>query len=198
MKIYRIDIDFSFKIQLVPVITPFEIINRTADIDVELFVCTGKSKKNNWKPYALLWNEEFRRRKKNIGKPDITYHSITANLFVNAKIKEELEPYTKDYVEYLPVDVENDRYTFYFLNILNCLDALDEENSEFKVLAENQKILKKPVFNINNLIDNNIFTLQGNSLELYFAEEKDDPDNLRTFIEKNNITGITFKLIQES
>ncbi|MBS3682285.1 maleate cis-trans isomerase [Ornithinibacillus massiliensis] len=99
-------------------------------------------------------------------------------------------------VQYLPVnvvDIESkssiDKADYFVANVLDVVDALNLENSEYSVIdLDGEKIYTVRKYAVSNSIINNknIFKLKGDEIPLFASE------TLKQSVEENNISGCDF------
>lgn len=158
----------------------------------QYIVCNGKSLNNNWEKVILTYNSK-------LGNTFTDYlDNVLCWLVVSNKFIELTEKYSKDLIEYLPVDIK-DRKTnlisnnYKAMNIINVIDdAIDLEKTNYiKILGdveEGRCLLgaTKYVLKEKQIKGNHIFKSSDDILRVFVSEK------IKNLIEENNITGFYF------
>lgn len=124
----------------------FELVNKN-DWNFEDF--NGTSIIKSWKPFKIK-----RSRGKDIPL-EIFLQLHLLHYMLNSKSKDIFECIFKDKVELLPVEYDE---PYYMINVINMLDALDMDKSEYKRLSSGRIFLcSKYVFKEEVIGNNAIF-----------------------------------------
>lgn len=91
------------------------------------FIKTNLSLKEKWEPFLVMQETPPGE------DGEITDIHSTANMVVSEKVKNKLEPYTKDTIQYLPFTNPNKQY--YLVHIIKPIDCLDYEKSRLLTLT---------------------------------------------------------------
>ena len=105
-----------------------------------------------------------------------------------------LDDFSKGYLQFFEVQFQNKAAfpSYYFLNLIDHLDAIDEENSKLTrlpkdIFPDRQHIIKsieKLVLQEDKMNDRNIFRLKKHSTAIYVSEK------LKTLCEDNKLLGL--------
>lgn len=97
----------------------------------------------------------------------------------------------------LPLPYKNETLTIF--NILECVDCVNEEKTEFKpnVSSPLQKSSERPFFVADDLPESSLFKIPYNPTKIYTWElEGDNPEEeFKACVEMNNLKGLKFELI---
>ncbi|MCF6254869.1 MAG: hypothetical protein L3J98_06110 [Gammaproteobacteria bacterium] len=160
---------------------------------------TGEKKSGNWNPPSIEWFNDGRRNLDRYKDPDISYISGPSNLIVNPHTYELIASAVSDVAELLPLSFDDK--VWYLLNVFNQVDALDKENSRYKIYSTGEVgWLIKPAFFPKKVPHNKLFKIPEDPAKIYFAEHHpdDSKNNFKNIVEKNNLFGIEFFSIWES
>ncbi len=166
--------------------------------DIEDFD-TGVKKIDNWVPLSIEWYNDGRRNLDRYKDPDISYISGPSNLIVSPRTYELIVSAVSDVAELLPLSFDDE--TWYLLNVFNQVNALDKENSRYKIYSTGEVgWLIKPAFSPRKVPHNKLFKIPEDPAKIYFAEHylDDSKNNFKNIIEKNNLFGIEFFNIWEN
>ncbi|MDE6887894.1 MAG: hypothetical protein K2P45_04515 [Eubacterium sp.] len=113
---------------------------------------------------------------------------------VSAKFRELTNAFLAEQVQYLPIkvlDVEHGKEidTYYVVNAVCLIDALDLEHSTYDdITLDDEKVLivEKYALNRSKIKGEHMFRLKGDTIPLFVSEEVKD------VIEDNALTGFTF------
>ena len=113
---------------------------------------------------------------------------------VSTRFKDILTELGVKEIQYLAINIINSEDNkevngYYVANVLNVVDALNLENSDYSVVEfEGEKIYSIRKFAVNNDKVNNIdlFKLKGQEISLFASE------SLKALVDKNKITGCDF------
>lgn len=155
----------------------FELVNKS-DWDFEDF--NGTSLIKSWRPFKI---KRARGRKYPVGD----FSSISSlHFLVNSKIKDIFESIFKDKVELLPVEYDE---PYYLMNVINMIDALDMEKSEFKRYKDGRIMFcTKYVFKEEVIGNNIIFKIpQFPTVDVLVTEE------FVKMAEDNDLKGFIFE-----
>lgn len=152
------------------------------------------------------WNEKLylqARKKKNNGSPDDALQNYMMLPIYSERLINELNKLTMMGIQYLPIKIlkSNDEYLkgFCIANILNFIEAFDEEKSIFNRFGEdfpNPNVrgqiagVMKFVLKRKNLIGFDIIRLKEYELRFFVSE------NFKNLFEQNKFTGYSFKEIE--
>lgn len=95
--------------------------------------------------------------------------------------------------EILPLDCKEG--VFYAINVINVIDCIDYEKSEYKTFRDGQRIMRfiTYVFNEEKTKGMNLFKLKDEPLKRPFVS-----DEFRKRVIDNNLTGFKFELVWDS
>jgi len=139
----------------------------------------------SWKTFKI---KRARGKKYPVGD----FSSITsAHLLVNSKIKDIFENIFKDKVELLPVEYDE---PYYLMNVINMIDALDMEKSEFGRFSSGRIMFcTKYVFKEEVIGNNIIFKIpQFPTADVLVTEE------FVKLVEDNDVKGFIFEELWDS
>lgn len=140
----------------------------------------GSPKQSIWTPIKLetLFKRSYR---------DFPYY-LSGQPVVSKRVKEIIEPYTSDEVEYL--SLIHDEYKFYMVNVTNVLDCVDWQRSELRTVGSFNKL----VFDLLKIPENTyMFKIkQGATVDVYVTEAFKD------LIERNKLKGLDFSVVYDS
>ena len=168
--------------------------NRVGDIED---FDTGVKKIENWTPPSIEWFDDDGRNLEKYKDPDITYISHRGSLIVSPHTHNLIGSTINDVAELLPLSFNDE--IWYLLNVFNQVDALDKENSRYKIYSTG-KIgwLIKPAFFAEKLPRNKLFRTPLYPA-IYYSEDQSDnnENNFKSIVEKNNLFGIEFVKVWE-
>lgn len=151
--------------------------------------CNGKSLEEEL-PFSIKYYDDYPKKKL------LDYLPGCYGLTVSEKLMDlciDLEP---NNLEIYPTELlgkKKRKKKYFFLNIINNIDAFDWDNSEYKVYANTKTLsrVEKLILNDSSIGNRNIFRVS--SLEsLIFVSEK-----FKELIEESSISGIGFKEISD-
>jgi len=143
-------------------------------------IIKGKSLEEFWKPIVFMKKRQRRHT-------DFTMIEDTG-MVMSQKAVEALTPLIQDSVEILPLKTMA-KAPFFFVNILESLDALDEEKTVFQYscVSKTKIGIKKFVFDPEKVFDKHIFKIKGFWFNTFISDE------FRQVCKKNDLQGIDFK-----
>jgi hypothetical protein len=174
--------------ELQPDVNNFKWIGRTNedDFDVLSNMC-GQSMKNKWTVMKL---EPIIEEEEDKLLPIGDYPQFEQPLISEDAIN-VLTPYFKESVEFLNVEIINERQKYCILNVTNILDCLDIEKSKIKWFEGSSRIMQvcEYVFKENAIKKEKsfIFRIKGYEKSIYVNEET------KNVIETNKLKGFIFK-----
>jgi hypothetical protein len=145
----------------------------------------GQSKREEWWPIKI----DTLYRNKYTDFP----HFIIGQPMVSDKVKQILEPYIKDEVEFLPI--AHDEMDMYMVNVMNILDCVDWERSEVKWFEEEYFMgFNKLRFDFKKIPDHvYMFKIKETAATEVFVTE-----TFRELIEHNHLQGLSFSVVYDS
>jgi hypothetical protein len=145
----------------------------------------GQSKREEWWPIKI----DTLYRNKYTDFP----HFIIGQPMVSDKVKQILEPYKKDEVEFLPI--AHDEMDMYMVNVMNILDCVDWERSEVKWFEEEYFMgFNKLRFDFKKIPDHvYMFKIKETAATEVFVTE-----TFRELIEHNHLQGLSFSVVYDS
>lgn len=177
MNIYEIGQDFdNYK---------FFVFKEDDKSNKDVWDYNGQSLVNEWKGLSL---ELFRDKRKKKDKRSEDFDAscyFSGCLIVNKRTSLLLAEKLKGHIEVLPVNVDGNTSDYYFINVLNTVDALNIESKN------NEEILKmmrdnNGIFNKGNIGSYIIFRDSLFNNNYYCTDEFVD------FVKQNSITGLKF------
>ncbi|RUT45251.1 hypothetical protein EJP82_16370 [Paenibacillus anaericanus] len=145
----------------------------------------GSPKQNIWTPIKL--ETLFKRTYK-----DFPYY-IIGQPVVSKRVKELMEPFTCNEVEFLPLI--HDDFEFFMVNVTNVLDCVDWQRSDFRTFDDGSWAgFNKLVFDFHKVPeDTYMFKInQGATTRVYVTEAFKD------LIERNKLKGLDFSQVYDS
>lgn len=144
----------------------------------------GKKLGHTWKPIKMKKVEENEMK----DALDLSFQVPVVSQKAADIMKDNLE----NDVEFLELNVENNKY--YAMNIVNVIDALDEENSVFDTLPGGIRFFfEKYAFLKNKIKDEKIFKIKEEKRSKVFVTEE-----FKNNIENANLEGFEFIKVWES
>lgn len=176
MKIWKL----KFEVDLYDNLIPKETFSTE---EIQSF--DGRSKLSNWKPIEVTRMEP----EKNIQLGDAPGFFLPV---FSKKAVEILKPLIQNYVEFLPLIFEE---KYYVINVVNVLDAIDYDLSEYKTFRDGKRIMafKKYCFKVEAIGENHIFKIIDEKRRGAFVTDK-----FKSIVEKNNLNGFKFELVWDS
>lgn len=163
--------------------TSLELIMET-DEPVGLY---GKPLLQSWRPMNVTWFYDPRERE--LPKPDIAAFGSVA-FAASAETCELLKPFIQEYVEFLPIEVDN--HSWFVIHVLFREDVFNEKLSERDVnrRGEPQRTFAKLVLDGHRAKDGVLFRVQGLGLAIYTTNR---PWSFKNIVKKLNLTGLIFQ-----
>ncbi len=159
---------------------------------------TGEKKAGNWNPPGIEWFDGGGRNLEKYKDPDISYISHRGSLIISPRTHDLIDSMVNDVAELLPLPFNDE--TWYLLNVFNQVDALDKENSRYKIYSTGKVgWLIKPAFFAEKLPRNKLFKTPLYPA-IYYSEDHSDnnKNNFKKIVEENNLFGIKFVKVWES
>jgi len=184
MKIWELAFDIN-KYDRWGFISELELLNGSNSLK-------GQKLLDRWKPAKI------KRIGDDKGKGANALRTSFTMPLVDLKVFSCIIDFVKDSVELLPtilVDEGYDSETFYILNVINRLDCIDFETSDYERFTCDGKIMyfKKRVFKEHKVKGEHIFVAKGDRpYEVYISDE------LKQTLENSGLKGFKFKLIWDS
>ena len=198
MIVYKLDPDTTFKRVLVDTESLEDIFSTGGGkLDHRHYMCTSHSRENEWVNHPLKWYTDSRRKLNKLPAVDFTYIGFGGSLIVSPKAKECLAPTLENYVDFLPVTIEQEPELWFFMNVRNYVDAEDKKNSVYGGRTEATSYLQSPAFLFDRTPKNQLFLLKNHTGIIFFAEDNRE-NNFKTIVEKNKLKGLEFIVAQES
>ena len=180
MKIYKIEQDFdNYK---------FFVFKEDEEANKDVWDYKGQSLANGWKELNLeLFRDKRKRKDKRSEDFDASCY-FSGCLIVNKRTSLLLAEKLKGQIEVLPVNVDGKSSDYYFINVLNTINALNIESKS------NEEILKmmrncNGIFYKENIGSYIIFRDSLFKNNYYCTDEFID------FIQQNSITGLKFTCV---
>lgn len=177
MNIYKIEQDFdNYK---------FFVFKKDDELHKNRLNFKGQSLANEWKGFSLeLFNDKRKKKDKRSEDFDASCY-FSGCLIVNKRVSSLFAKKLSGQIEILPVNVNENTSDYYFINVLNTVNAL---NTEFKSNEEILKMMKdnNSDFNQKNIGSYIIFRDNIFYNNYYCTNEFID------FIQQNAITGLKF------
>lgn len=166
--------------------TALELIMQT-DEPVGLY---GKPLLENWRPMNVTWFYDPRERE--LPKPDIAAFGSVA-FAASTETCELLRPFIQDYVEFLPIDVDNQRW--FVIHVLSREDIFNEQLSERDMnrRGEPQRTFAKLVLDGHRAKEGILFRIQGLGLAIYTTNR---PDSFKSVVKKLKLSGLIFQNLE--
>jgi len=158
----------------------------SADFDRYLFLPVGVPLTDSWEPPAV-YSENVR-----LPEPDIFAVSGTWRYAMTAETRERLGMTVEYMTEFLPLGPQRD--DLLLLNVLHNVNCLDAERSDVDC------IFKRYVFLEHRLSESALFQVpETDSVDTLLLERDDDDEpGLRSIVEHDGLTGISFELVWSS
>ena len=172
MNIYEIGQDFdNYK---------FFVFKEDDESNKGVWDYNGQSLINEWKGLSLeLFRDKRKKKDKRSEEFDASCY-FSGCLIVNKRTSLLLSEKLKGQIEVLPVNVDGNASGYYFINVLNTVDALNIESKS------NEEILKMMRDNNGNIGSYIIFRDSLFNNNYYCTDEFVD------FVKQNSITGLKF------
>ena len=177
MNVYKIEQDFdNYK---------FFVFKENDELNKDVWNFKGQSLASEWKGLSIeLFNDKRKKKDKRSEDFDASCY-FSGCLIVNKRASLLFAKKLKEQIEVLPVNVNGNTSDYYFINVLNAVDALNTGSKS------NEEILRmirdnNAVFNQKNIKSNIIFRDNIFRNNYYCTDEFID------FIQKNAITGLKF------
>lgn len=145
----------------------------------------GSPKQNIWTPIKL--ETLYKRTYKDFP------HYIIGQPVVSKLVKELIEPFTCNEVEFLPL--LHDEFEFYMVNVGNILDCVDWQHSDIRTFGDGSFAgFNKLIFNFKKIPEGTyMFKIeQGVNRNVYVTEAFKD------LIERNKLKGLDFSEVYDS
>ena len=183
MRIYRMETDLAEKN-----VTFLGLLNHESFMKFDQELCEGMPVSDEFRFVELERNNSNPREKEFM---DCSQVWITTGIVLfNQKAKDCLEGVFGDYVEFVPAKYQDDIY--YIVNVLNIIDGLNYEKSEFEKLDDGRpysinKFSLRPNM-VNNISIFKLFLEESiYSTEIFVSQEVKD------IVEENGLTGFSFE-----
>ena len=177
MNIYKIEQDFdNYK---------FFVFKEDDELHKDRLNFKGQTLINRWKGFSLeLFRDKRKKKDKRSEEFDASCY-FSGCLIVNKRTSLLLSEKLKGQIEVLPVNVDGNASGYYFINVLNTVDALNIESKS------NEEILKmmrdnNGIFNKGNIGSYIIFRDSLFNNNYYCTDEFVD------FVKQYSITGLKF------
>jgi len=115
MDIYSITQDTDFK----------ELLFENEDSATRVLKFRGQSLKENWKPLSLFLYDGKTKKEKQKREDFDAGCFFSGRLFIRTKMESLFYDFLNPKIELLPIIVDSQLNIFSFLNVLNCIDAID-------------------------------------------------------------------------
>ena len=143
MNIYEIGQDFdNYK---------FFVFKEEDKSNKDVWDYNGQSLVNEWKGLSLELFKDKRKKKDKRSEDFDASCYFSGCLIVNKRTSLLLAEKLKGQIEVLPVNVDGNTSNYYFINVLNTVDALniDSKNNEeiLKMMRDNNGIFNKGIYN---------------------------------------------------
>ena len=183
MRIYRMEADLAEKN-----VTFLGLLDHEAFMKFDQELCEGMPVSDAFR-FVELERDNSNPREKELMDCSQVWIAVGIVLF-NQKAKDCLEGVFGDYVEFVPAKYQDDIY--YIVNVLNIIDGLNYEKSEFKKTRDGSPYsVNKFSFKPNIVKDVSIFKvfLDGSiySTDILVSQEVKD------IVEENGLTGFSFE-----
>ena len=183
MRVYRMEADLAEKN-----ITFLGLLDHESFMKFDKELCEGLPVSDAFRFVELERNNSNPREKEFM---DCSQVWITTGIVLfNQKAKDCLEGVFGDYVEFVPAKYQDDIY--YIVNVLNIIDGLNYEKSEFEKLDDGRpysinKFSLRPNM-VNNISIFKLFLEESiYSTEIFVSQEVKD------IVEENGLTGFSFE-----
>ena len=144
----------------------------------------GKALEETWEPIEMKKVDDFEMK----DALDLSFQVPVVSKTAARALKDEVT----DDVEFLEMNVENNKY--YAMNIVNVIDALDEEKSVFDIMPGNIKFFfEKYAFLKEKIKNQKIFKIKEEKRSKVFVTEE-----LKNKIEEENLEGFDFIKVWEN
>lgn len=144
----------------------------------------GKTLQDKWQPIEMEKTDEFEMK----DALDLSFQVPVVSKTAAKLLKEDL---TGD-VEFLEMNIEDNKY--YAMNIVNVIEALDEEKSVFDILPGGIKFFFEKYYFLKDKIKNQkIFKIKEERRSKVFVTEE-----LKNKIEKEKLEGFDFIKVWEN
>ena len=142
MNIYEIGQDFdNYK---------FFVFKEEDKSNKDVWDYNGQSLVNEWKGLSLELFKDKRKKKDKRSEDFDASCYFSGCLIVNKRTSLLLAEKLKGQIEVLPVNVDGNTSNYYFINVLNTVDALNIESKSneeiLKMMRDNNGIFKKEIF----------------------------------------------------
>ncbi len=190
MIVYYVGPDDTNKKLFVTTLNPLDHISGKVKSRIDEFDVTVEKKADHWNPPAIKWSEDEGLNLKRYKDPDIS-NIFPGSYILSPKAAEFLRPVVSDVAELLPIPFQGE--TWYFMNVFNQVNAMDEAHSRYAILQSGKKgWLEKLAFLADKVPHAKLFTIHEAPGRIYYAEHQpdDNPNTFKNVVEKNNLFGI--------
>jgi len=182
MKVYRVKSDVSAFQYFLP--------EREADIRTLRMECTERLP--DWNPPPVFIFKPFHKRG--------DFFHFSSNMLITSPASTNiLRGYLEEAGELLPLPYKGEEYTL--LNVLNCIDCLDEDKTEWFVDEEDGTRLRPLTyaFHPDRFTEARLFKIpQTYRAELLVADfEQDDDEEFLGTVRKHGLQGLIFEQLWE-
>lgn len=154
------------------------------------------------KPYPREWPAvELYLRNGKKQKPDIYMFGGYALVFPD-KVKKLIEVALDEVGELFPVTIKGDKSRYYFLNVTNSMNVLDQKRSKWWCSGgkKGYKTLEEPAFRPDLFGRQSIFKIPDDGGAAIYCLERSSPDGMgfKEIVEKHGLTGLQFDLVWQA
>ncbi len=184
MKIYSVESDVNHYQWLLPEATGEELLT------LNTFDCS--SRQRYWTPpYVTALDAKL--------KMGDFLHYHPSVLLASPDRFHGVRPFFESAGELLPLWFDGDQYTL--LNITNCVNALDDANTEWVRAKDGSKVeIMRHAFNLDRLPSSSLFKIPETCRGTVLTWEKhgDPSKEFKAFVEENDLKGLLFEQLWDS
>ena|SRR5579871_1393525 len=179
MKVYKIRADVGNYQSL--------LLSDDALAATDAVIFDGMPKASTWKPielyclYPKLKQGDF-------------YGFVSGTLVIPPATLDKTRMFFEMAGELLPVIYNQE--TWYLINILECINALDQDRSEWLLTEDGRKVsLRKYAFHQNRFVVSSLFKVPETCRAhiLTYERSKDPDEEFKAFVESEGLTGLVFE-----
>jgi len=149
-------------------------------IEYDCLLWVGKPKLKTWKAPRLKWVEDEFTSESDL-MPDIA--GFAGTLIVSEKAYHILKGLVVDQVEFLPTAGPSDTDKWYVVNIVNVVDIMHKEKSQYEIYSDGEVGNCTHAFLQEPTPDNKIFKVAGWPTRMFASEE------VKQAVERNSLNG---------
>lgn len=114
------------------------------------------------------------------------YGAGRGTLLVSDRLRQLIEAFTHDEIEFLPVEIDGET-GYWYMNVLCVLDALDEEKSELKRFSDGGIMYVIQAAYCDDVINGHPIFRLTNYSGVFVTEE------MKNYLQANRLIGLTFR-----